>query len=148
MDDIIEDILSLDQAAVGQEDYLPEALDSGPSVRRKTSTDNHFLDSPPVVVVPETGFPWPPRVPSQEPEHFNPYDPSAITHVPYSLEEEVFEPDPDLVSENAHECAPADTGAITDLYETQINHTIYYLEFDGVSLFQSDNFACQKSIAT
>ena len=35
---------------------------------------------------------------SQEPEHFNPYDPSAITHVPYSLEEEVFEPDPELVS--------------------------------------------------
>ena len=53
-----------------------------------------------------------------------------------------------LSCENAHECAPADTGAITDLYETQINHTIYYLECDGVSVYHSGNFACKKSIAT
>ena len=98
VDDIIEDILSLDKSAECREEYLPEALDSGPSVRRKTSTDNHFLDSPPVGVVPQTGFPWPPRVPSQEPEHFNPYDPLTITQVPDSVEEEVFEPDPKLVS--------------------------------------------------
>ena len=42
VDDIIEDILSLDKPAECQEEYLPEALDSGPSVRRKTSTDNNF----------------------------------------------------------------------------------------------------------
>ena len=56
--------------------------------------------------------------------------------------------EPLIACENAHECAPADTGAITDLYETQIYHHIYYLECDGVSFFQSGNFACQKSIAT
>ena len=50
--------------------------------------------------------------------------------------------------ENAHEGAPADTGAITDFYETQIYHHIYYLECDGVLFYQSGNFACQKSIAT
>ena len=98
VDDIIEDILSLDKPAECQEEDSPEALDSGPSVRRKTSTDNNFLDRPPVGIVPQPGFPWPPRIPSQEPEHFNPHDPSSITQVPDPLEEEVFEPDPKLVS--------------------------------------------------
>ena len=93
VDDIIDNILGLDNPAECQEEFSPEALDSGTSVRRNTSTDNQFLDPPPASsVVPQIdNYQWPPRFPSQEPEVFDPFDSSSLNQdlVPV----EVFEVD-------------------------------------------------------
>ena len=94
VDLIIDDILSLDNPAECQvEPVLPEALDSGNSARRNTSTNERFLDEAHIAgVVPvPSNYHWPPRFPSQEPEDFNPFDSSSINQDLEPLqEEEVF----------------------------------------------------------
>ena len=94
VDLIIDDILSLDNPAECQvEPVLPEALDSGNSARRNTSTDERFLDEAHIAgVVPvPSNYHWPPRFPSQEPEDFNPFDSSSINQdLELFQEEEVF----------------------------------------------------------
>ena len=95
VDLIIDDILSLDNPAECQvEPVLPEALDSGNSARRNTSTNERFLDEAHIAgVVPvPSNYHWPPRFPSQEPEDFNPFDSSSINQdlEPFQ-EEEVFD---------------------------------------------------------
>ena len=94
VDELIDDILNLDTPAECQDVVIhPEALDSGNSARRNTSTDNQFLDEAPLAsVVPgHSNFDWPPRFPSQEPEDFDPFDSSSLNQdlVPVE-EEEVF----------------------------------------------------------
>ena len=59
---------------------VPETDNSGHSARRNTSTDDQFLDKVSLLrVFPHfSNYPWPPRIPSQEPEEFNPFDSSSI----------------------------------------------------------------------
>ena len=97
VNDIISSILNLDDSADYQEDPLvPALIESGNSAsRRNSSTDQQFLDQgKPVKVVPKlpTNYNWPPKFPSQEPDHFDPFDSSSINQDFISQEDlEVFE---------------------------------------------------------
>ena len=94
--DIIDSILNLDDSADCQEDPpVPALIESGNSARRNTSTDQQFLDQEnPVSLEPKlpTNYNWPPKFPSQEPDHFDPFDSSSLNQDLISQEDqEVFE---------------------------------------------------------
>ena len=117
VEELIQDILDKTSEDSDTEKENPLGITKAKS-RRKTSTDNAFLD---VAVDPLHQFLWPPRLPSQEPE-FNPLLHSSLTRDPRCIVEILSEDEEEeesiSVFDESGESSPSDV-------DQNMDETIY-----------------------